>query len=293
VTRPLRLAIQASLSLSISAALLLSIGATCASASSGIERVWSFKGGAVDIVGQPNDTLIGVVTQQTEFSKCFHPVNEVMWTEMRLQADGSYWGFHQWYFEPTTENPTCVLNPTLGPTAWRVLENAQGESFLRVCFSSPGSKSQPTIAPDGSSKNVSYGCVDSASIASIPVVSGKEGGSKPGPGEIGFEQSVGLPNPKQCVRNSTLKIKLRDPKYDPFKEIVIKVNGKTRVDLRGTKKLKKAIVLRHLPSGSYTVKVLAITVLNQRLSGGRTYHSCVKGSGAIGLKHVKPKKHKR
>ncbi len=40
---------------------------------------------------------------------------------------------------------------------------------------------------------------------------------------------------------------------------------------------------KKLPSGAYKISVLAITVLNQRLSGNLTYHSCTKSSGAIKL----------
>lgn len=295
MTKPFRSTRQTSLLLAVSTAVLLCTGVAYASAASSIEGVWSFNGGAVDVVAQPNGTYLGVVTVQTKFAKCFHPVNEDMWTEIRAQSDGSYWGFHQWYYEPTAERPGCVINPTPGPTAWRVLQNAKGESFLRVCFSEPGSTSQPTIAANGTSANVTYGCVDSASISPVPVVSDNEGGSKPGPGEIGFDKSVGLPSAKQCVKSSTLKISLHDPKYDPFKQVVAKVNGKTVANVRGVKKLEKAIVLKHLPSGSYTIKVLATTVLDQHLSGSRTYHSCAAGAGTIKLGHKKhkPKKHKK
>jgi len=288
VIRLFRSTRRVSLSLAISAALLLSAGVAGANAATPIEGVWSFNGGAVDIVGQPNGTLIGMVTVPTKFALCVHPANEQMWIEMRPQADGSYWGFHRWYFEP----PACLPNPTYGPTAWRILQNPKGESFLRVCFSAPGSNSQPTIAPDGSSAHVNYGCVDSAAIAPLPVIAPNEGAPGGPPGQIGFDQSVKLPSAKPCVKSRTLKITLRDPKYDPLKEVVIRVNGKKVADVRGTKKLRKAIVLKHLPNGSYTVKVLAITVLNQRLSGSRKYKSCTKGSGKIKLNSPKVKQHK-
>jgi hypothetical protein len=199
---------------------------------------------------------------------------------------------HQWYFEPSAA-AGCTPNPSLGPTAWRILSNAKGESFMRVCFSAPGSNSQPTIAPDGSSAHVTYGCADSAAIAPLPVVSGKEGASKPTSGQISFSHVVVLPGANKCVRGHSLKISLHHAKYDPLKEVVIRVNGKKVADVRGLKKLKKAIVLKHLPKGSYTVKVLAITVLDQRLSGSRRYTACGKGSGKIKLNHHpahKPKK---
>jgi hypothetical protein len=293
VNRPIRSISRVSLSLLISAMLCLSVGVAGASAANPIEGVWSFNGGAVDVSSQPDGSFLGVVSVQTKFADCFHTVNEPMWFEIHQQSDDSYWGFHRWYFEPTAESPGCTANPEPGPTAWRVLHNSHGESFLRVCFSSPGGGSQPTIAPDGTSANVNYGCVDSGAIGALPVVSGKEGASAPKPGEISFEKSIVLPQRKQCVRSNALKIGLRNAKYDPFKELQVKVNGKRVLDVRGTKKLKKAVVLRHLPNGSYTIKVVATTVLNQRLSGSRSYHSCAKGSDKIKLHRVKRHKAKK
>ena len=108
----------------------------------------------------------------------------------------------------------------LGLTAWRVLVNGAGARFVRVCFSDPGSKSQPTIAPDGSSAaatfaGFSHGCTDSALIAPLPIVSSNEGSGN-GPGQITFSNAVVLPNAKACVRQRSLKITLHHPKYDPL-----------------------------------------------------------------------------
>ncbi|HTA16027.1 MAG TPA: hypothetical protein VK781_14315, partial [Solirubrobacteraceae bacterium] len=234
-------------------------------------------GGAVDIQAQPGGTFRGVVTSPTKFAQCSHALNEDMWTEMRLQPDGSYFGLHQWYFEDT-----CAPNPTLGPTTWRVLQSPTGSRFLRVCFSEPGSNSQPLIAPDGSTAQVTYGCSDSISISPLPKVTPKGTGH----GQISFRQTVGLPSAGMCVRQRTLKIALHDPAYDPLKEVAIRVNGHKVADVRNLKKLKRPIVLRKLPVGSFKVKVLATTVLDQHLSGSRSYHSC-KGrqSGKIKLRH--------
>lgn len=295
MTRPFHSIRRILLGLAACAALCLTAGAAIASASNPIEGVWSFNGGAVDVVPQPDGTFNGIVSVQTKFADCFHTVEERMWWEIRQQPDGSYWGYHQWYFEPTAESPGCTSNPALAPTAWRVLTNAGGEAFLRVCFSAPGSGSQPTIAPDGSSSGVTYSCVDSAAISPLPSVSDKESGAKAG--TITFEKSVILPGKKLCVRSNALKIRLRNSKYDPFKELEVKVNGKRVLDVRGTKKLSKAVVVKRLPSGSYTLKVIATTVLDQRLSGTRKYHGCVKSLRKIKLrrvvKHSKAKKTKK
>jgi hypothetical protein len=259
---------QSLLLVSIAAALVC-LGVSAAYGTPAIEGVWSFNGGAVDIQSQPGNTFRGVVTVPTKFAQCSHPVNEDVWSGMTLQADGSYFGQHQWYFEA---GGTCSPNPELGPTAWRVLRTSSGEFFLRVCFSAPGSGSQPTIAPDGTSAHVTYKCIDSAAITSIPTVGPERGPGKAG--QISFSQTVGLPGARQCVRRHTLRITPRNPAYDPLKEVVIRIGHHKLADVRDLKKLKKPIVLRKLPNGSFKLRVLAITVLDQRLSGSRTYHSC-------------------
>lgn len=264
--------------------------AGAAAAASPIEGVWSFNGGAVDITSQSNGTFVGIVTVQTKFAKCFHPVEEKMWVEITPQPDGSYWGFHHWFFEPTAESPNCVANPTLGPTAWRVLTNANGERYLRVCFSEPNSNSQPTIAPDGTPSNVTYGCVDSAALATLPTVSSSGGSTSTG--QISFKGSVKLPATHLCVAHRTLKIKLHDPKYDPLTEVVVRIKGRKVADVHGASKLAHGIVLKRLPQGSYVVKVLATTVLGQHLSGQARYSSCAKGSNGISL-HGAKHRHKK
>ncbi|HEX3693055.1 MAG TPA: hypothetical protein VHU13_06895 [Solirubrobacteraceae bacterium] len=268
MNRTSRIAPRLSLSLAILLAALLSASATSAGAGSGapIEGVWSFNGGAVDVVPQQNGTFAGFVTVATKFAECEHKVGEKMWLEMHPQADGSYRGDHRWFFA----NSDCTPNPTVGLTAWRVLQNAKGENFLRVCFSEPGSNSQPMIAPDGTATGETYHpCVDS--------------------------QSLG-PTAKKCLVRHTLTVKLQAPKYAPLKEVTITLNGRTvRVLKRvhGVKKLKKAIALTHLPDGTYTIKVLAVTTRHQRLSASRAYTSCTSGSGKFVLRGPSTHKKKR
>jgi hypothetical protein len=85
--------------------------------------------------------------------------------------------------------------------------------------------------------------------------------------------------------------KLRDPKYDPLKQVVVKINGKKVADVKGVKRLKKGITLKKLPTGTYKISIVATTVLNQRLTGSQTYKSCTEGSGKIGLKGDKKHRH--
>jgi hypothetical protein len=265
-----------SLLLVIPAAMLLAVGVASAGAATSIEGVWSFNGGTVDIQGQADGAFRGVVVAPTRFAQCSHPVNENMWTDIHLQPDGSYWGLHQWYFE------SCLPNRILGPTAWRIVGAPAGPRFLRVCFSAPGSSAQPTIAPDGSHANVTFGCRDSALIAPLPVATSNQVSNS--------SKSVVLPTKAQaCVNNRSLEIKLYDPKYDPFKELIVWINGKKAADMSNIKKLKKGIRLKGLPNGTYTIKVLAITVLNHRLSRSCNYGTCTKTSGINEPHRVKPR----
>jgi hypothetical protein len=242
----------------------LALGATSAHADASLEGVWSFNGGKVAIQAE-GDALTGIVVAPTKFTQCTHPIAERMWTDMRRRPDGSYWGLHQWFFA-TGE---CIANPTLGPTAWRVMQVHNGERFLRACFSEPGSASQPMIAPDGTAVGATFGCVDSALVALLPTVSSAQ-----------FGRFVVLPSNRQCLSRSRLRIRIHAPKNDPLEKIVVGLSsGKIhrRAKLRRQGKTVIAILkLDRLPAGPFTVKVRLTTVLGEHLSGKRAYVRCAK-----------------
>jgi hypothetical protein len=167
-----------------------------------------------------------------------------------------------------------------------VLHTAAGARYLKVCFSTPslpGEESQPMIAADGRASHFTYGCEESTPLAELPKVSGE---GPPGGETVTFSNTVVLPNVATCVRQTSLKITLNDPKYDPLKNVVVTINGKTAARVRGVKSVKKGVTLKRLPSGTYKIGIVATTVLNQRLSGSKTYHSCTKSSGKIKLHRV-------
>jgi hypothetical protein len=257
------------------AALALGVNVAAAAANE-IEGVWSFEHGSVAIVQQPNGTFTGTVVEETTFNACPHAAGEVMWTGMTEQPDGSFWGLHQWFVK--NADGTCEPDPRgLGPTAWRVLHNSAGERALKVCFSHPAT-SQPKIAPEGVATETTFGCYESALLAPVPTTTG-------GSGSLAFSKTVILPT--ECVNQTSLTIKLKDPKYDPLKKVVVKIKGKTVAAVKGIKKVRKGITLKKLPTGTFTLSVVATTVLNQRLSGSQTYKSCTAGSGKIKLHKVK------
>jgi hypothetical protein len=275
---------------------LLVPGAASAETGSEIEGVWSFKGGAVDIVPVAGGKFEGIVTAQTQFASCPHQVEEHMWTDITLQSDGSYWGLHQWFHAA----PECAPNTTPGPTAWRVLHEPNGARRLHVCFSEPGT-TQPTISADGAPKeasedaahHVTYGCVDSELIAPLPVVqqqsgSGSNSGSNSGSGSSSSStvESLTLPSAKQCLRPGRFKLRLQEPKYDPFKTVTIVFAGHRVSTTRKGAYLVATLNLKLITKGSFTVKIQATTALGHKLTSKRTYRICTK------IKHRR-KQHKR
>lgn len=260
--------------LALTAVLLLSVGAAPAGASSEIEGIWSFNGGEVAIHAVAGGKFEGVVVTPTKFAECTHQVAEKIWSAITPQTDGSFWGFHQWLFEGS-----CAPNPEPGPTAWRVLHAAGGARFLKVCFSEP-TKSQPTISPSGAAAGASFGCEQSSPTAPLPVVVSSPSTSSGQSGEVvSFAGTLRLPNTKLCLRRGTIKIKIADPKRDPLKEVVIRIKRRKIADVRGVARLQHGIVLKGLPGGSFTLKIVATTILDQKLTGKRSYHRCGRHRG--------------
>jgi hypothetical protein len=265
----------------IAAAILLLVGVASAVAASSIEGTWSFNGGAIGIHALPNGTFEGTVVVQTKFAECAHEVEEPIWTDITEQPDGSYWGRHQWFFA----NSKCQKNPELGLAAWRVFEEADGSRYLLVCLSAPGSKSQPTIPAVGAPSGDTYGCIKSESKGKLPVTEAeakqnesKAGGpgATPKTGVAGEIERLTLPGAKQCVSVRLFKIHLLEPKYDPFKTVLVTIKHRKIATVRHGDYVVATINLKGLPPGAFTVKIVATTVLGHHLSGTRTYHTCAK-----------------
>ncbi len=249
-------------------AAMLAIGVTSASAASSIEGVWAFNGGQIALQPLSNDTLVGTIVTETKFAECSHPVGQQIWTGITRQPDGSYWGLHQWYFE----NSGCALNPTLGLSAFRVLEGSSGSHYLRVCLSNPGT-AQPTIAANGSNANATYGCFDSALSAPLPSAETTTGTSGKS-GTENFKELVSLPSNRQCLSSRSFQIHVLDPKYDAFRTVSITIKGKRLRTVRRGDTIVATVSLKGLPKGAFTVLIRATTYLGRHLSGSRTYHTC-------------------
>ncbi|HTD07902.1 MAG TPA: hypothetical protein VK680_03335 [Solirubrobacteraceae bacterium] len=259
-----------SLLLAIAATLiLLTVGVATAMATSSIEGVWSFTGGQIAVESAGNGKFKGIVVQPTKFATCTHPVGQEIWKEITPQADGSYWGFHQWY-KSNEETRVCVENPVLGPTAWRVVTEANGSSYLLVCLSSPGAK-QPTIPPGSPGVGASYGC--EKSLLTAPLARSAVGS---------FKEVVSLPSAKKCFSGRKFNIHIHDSKYDPFKTVVVTLRGHKLKIVHRDSTYVATVNLKGLPAGAFTIKIKATTFRGNQVSGKRTYHTCA----------AKPKKSK-
>ncbi|HEY4812125.1 MAG TPA: hypothetical protein VIH71_13810 [Solirubrobacteraceae bacterium] len=243
--------------------LLLTVRVATAMATSSIEGVWSFTGGQIAVESAGNGKFKGIVVQPTKFATCTHPVGQEIWKEITPQPDGSYWGFHQWY-KSNEATGACVENPILGPTAWRVMTEPNGSSYLLVCLSSPGAK-QPTIPPGSAGVGASYGC--ERSLLTAPLANSAVGS---------FKEVVSLPNTKKCFSGRKFKIHIHDSKYDPFKTVVVTLRGHKLKIVHDGSTYVATVNLKGLPPGAFTVKVKAVTFRGNHVSGKRTYHTCAK-----------------
>ena len=245
----------------LSAVALLLLTASGASAQDAdIVGVWTFNDGQVAVQDAGDGTHKGTVIRETRLATCPHPVGEVMWTELRPQSDGQWFGKHQYY-----NNSDCSL-AARGNIALRVLPGGEAGKFLRVCFADPASPElQPTIAPDGTSQNTTDGCNDSQFVRPIPA------------GTPSINQIATLPKQgsKRCLSKRSFRIRLREPRGDALESAVIRLNGKVIRRRKAGSRITAPISLKGLPKGRYTLKITAKTVLGKTISGTRKYRTCV------------------
>lgn len=233
---------------------------SAAQAAADIEGTWSFSGGAVVVQAQPDGSFVGTVIRATQFSECVHPVGEQMWTEIRPQADGQYFGRHQWF------NTTTCAYVERGNTAFRVLAKPDGQRFLRACFAGPEFPGlQPTIDPAGTSANTTTGCQDSDLLAPP---------AEP-PKNISAIATLPSQGKRKCLSKRSFRIRLKEPKGDALDSAKVFVNRKLVKTIKRDR-ITAPVNLTGLPKGRYTVKITAETVLGRTITGTRKYRTCMK-----------------
>jgi hypothetical protein len=79
---------------------------------------------------------------------------------------------------------------------------------------------------------------------------------------------------RSCKSRRSFRIRLRIPKGKKALSAVVRVNGKKVRVVRG-KRLRSAVRLRGLPKGTVRVRITIRLANGKRISGVRTYHTCI------------------
>ena len=70
------------------------------------------------------------------------------------------------------------------------------------------------------------------------------------------------------------KIRIRVPKGKKARSATVRVNNKKVKVVRG-KRLRAPVRLRGLPKGKFTVKITVRLTNGKKITGKRTYHTCI------------------
>ncbi|HEX8122590.1 MAG TPA: hypothetical protein VF549_15125 [Solirubrobacteraceae bacterium] len=250
-------------------ALTLAVTSPAAAQTDQIEAVWSFSGGEIAIDRQPDGSFVGSVVKPTTLAQCEHPNGEKIWTEIKAQPDGQYFGKHQYF-----NNADCSYT-NKGNTAYRLLKTPEGKTFLRVCFSKPENPElQPSIAPDGTeSSTTNDGCRDSDFVSALPATPPK------------LDDIVSLPKEtKGCASRRKFPIRLKEPPGDALLSAKVTLNGKSLKVVKSAGRLRSSVDLRGLPKGRYALKIVAKTARGRTIQGTRRYRTCgkVRRIGKVG-----------
>lgn len=79
---------------------------------------------------------------------------------------------------------------------------------------------------------------------------------------------------RSCVSKRVFRIRIRVPKGKHASSAVVRVNGKKVKVVRG-KRLRAPVRLRGLPKGKFKVRITLRLTNGRKLSGTRTYHTCI------------------
>ena len=83
-----------------------------------------------------------------------------------------------------------------------------------------------------------------------------------------------LPSSRRCLSGRSFVIHLVHKKGVTIRSAVVFVNGKTKIKVKGKKKLRAAINLRGLPGGIVKVKIVLTPTKGGKLVSTRTYKTC-------------------
>ncbi len=93
------------------------------------------------------------------------------------------------------------------------------------------------------------------------------------PVKLSAASVVVLPSAKHCVSRTRMSIRLKLPKDPTIASATVRVNGKRKLLVKGTK-LKRAIVLRNLPSHGFTLSITLKASDGRSDGASRRYRVC-------------------
>jgi hypothetical protein len=230
----------------------IAAGAGPARAVEAIEGSWLFDSGEVLVQATGPGTFTGTVVKPTQFATCPHPAGQQMW---QISGSGlSYTGTHVWYGQDCTEKPG-------GAATWTITSTDPANFTLRFCTVTPGG-GPPAFDASGNPLAGTI-CNDlKRLLAPAPPPS--------------FNAVVSLPKQtRTCRSRRAFRIRLREPKADPLVRATVQVNGRQVRVLAGTR-LTAPVNLQGLPTGRYTVKIVAKTASGRVIQGTRRYRTCAR-----------------
>jgi hypothetical protein len=228
----------------------VALGAGAAQAADAIEGSWLFENGQVLVEATSPGTFKGTVVKPTRFTACTHPVGEAMWAMTGTNL--SFKGTHVWYRNDCSQDPG-------GESVWNITSTDPAHYTMRFCTVNPGG-GPPTFDPAGNPVGATR-CLDLKRV--LP--------PQPVPA---FASVVRLPpTPAKCRHSRSIRLRLIAPKADPLRRATVRVTHRRLRVITGSR-LAKAVNLRRLPPGRYTVNVTATTASGRVIQGERPYRSC-------------------
>jgi hypothetical protein len=95
----------------------------------------------------------------------------------------------------------------------------------------------------------------------------------PVPGSGG---AITAPSNRACLSRRDFVIHVNQTKGVTYRRVAAAVNGHPIAVLRGSRTHAR-VDLKGLPKGTYTLRITLTTTTGRRISGTRTYHTCVAG----------------
>jgi len=242
------------------AAVVLAAGGISPATAAGadlIEGTWHFQGGQILVSEQTPGTFAGVVTRETRFAECPHPIGQRLW-DIKGGAD-SYHGTHVGY-----RSPTCP-DEGGGQSTWTIMDTEPSNFVLRFCSNTPGAG--PVQTDDAGNPVGTTRCFNLTRA------------KPPAGGDPAVAGAITLPSKQRCLsRGRSVRIRLVSRRKDPLVKATVFLNKRklhvTRLHLGKRKRVLSRVGSRRLPRVRVTVRVVAATRRGRTVVASRRYPAC-------------------